>query len=99
MGFVAVPVLHSQGFGCAVWVAERSRASGAGGNGRRVWRQGRISVDDCRARGASCVEIWEAREDHLRSSGRYGGDDEAASIAHEASNGGDTRRKIGGYRH
>ena len=98
-GGAAVSVLHSQGAGRAIWIAERTRASGAGGNGRGIWWQGRISVDDCRSRGAACLEIGEAGEDYLRPCRRHGGDDETASIAHEASDGRYTRRKTGGDRH
>ena len=55
-----------------------------GGDGRRVWRQGRLSVDDWSARGAAGDEIGTSGEDYLRPHGRHGGDHQAASFARAA---------------
>ena len=94
VGLDAVPVLHPQG------AASRSSACRRredprhpDGDRRRLRRQGRISVDDRRARGAARLEIRPAGEDDLRSRRGHGGHHQAASFAHAASHGGDPRRQ------
>ncbi len=72
---------------------EDKSARGANGNGWRVRRQGRISVDDRGACGAAGDEVRAAGENYLRPRGGHGGDDEAASFADAASHGGQQRRK------
>src|SRR5580704_3814516 len=94
MGLAAVPLLRSQSFDATVRAAEGSNSGDTGRDRRRIWREGRISVDDCGTRGAARVEVRQAGENHLRSGGGYGGDDEAPPVANEAAHGRNTRREI-----
>ena len=71
----------------------------SGGNRRRLRRQGRISIHDCRARGAAGVEVRKTRENRLRPRGRYGGHHQAPSVAHAASHRSHARRQTGGHGH
>ena len=96
VGLAAVPVLRAQGADDSIRLAARARTRGADGDGRRIRRQGRISVDDRGARGAAGAEIGQAGEDYLRPRRRHGGHHQAASFAHAASHGGDARRKTAG---
>ena len=94
VGFAAVSLLCTQsadGF-CGLPAEQSSR--GADGDRRGIRRQGRVSLDDRRARGASGDEIGPAGEDHLRPHGRYGGDDQATSIAHASPHRGQQDGKI-----
>ena len=55
-------------------------------------RQGGISVDDRRPRGAARAQVRTAGEDHLRPRRGHGGDDEAASVDRAPPHGRDARR-------
>ena len=87
MGFAAVSLLRSQGVDGRFRLARRKSSRGAGGNGRRVRRQGRISLDDCSACGAAGDEVRAAGEDDLRPPGRHGRYDQASSVANAPSHG------------
>ena len=67
-------------------LARRKDSHHSNGNGRRLWRQRRISVADRRTRCAARVEVRQACEDHLRSRGRHGRDHEAPSVAYATQN-------------
>ncbi len=62
-------------------------------DGRRLWRQRRISLDACLSRCVAGHEVRTPGKDDLRPHGRHGGHHQAASLAHPASHGGQRRRQ------
>ncbi len=65
LGLAAVSLLRAQGVDGVVRPAGGKGARGADGDGRRVRRQGRISVDDCGARRAAGNQERTAGKDYL----------------------------------
>src|SRR5208282_1791647 len=74
-----MPLLHPQSFDEAFRSSRGSRPRSTNGNWRRFWRQGRVSLNDCRACRAPRHEVRQAGENYLRPHGRHGGDHQALS--------------------
>ena len=88
----AVSVLRDQGAQVPARPGHQ-RARRADGDRRRLRRQGRVSVDDRRTRGAARAQVRPAGEDHLRSRRGHDRDDQAPSVDRAASHGRDARRQ------
>ncbi len=96
----AVSLLRAPRADGAARSARRQGPGGADRDRRRLRRQGRVSVDDRRARGAAGAQGRRtAGEVDLRPRRGHAGDDEAASVDRASSHGRDARRPPHGNGH